>query len=135
MPSDTYLDRIKSRKEKLIKKFEQRVQALKDLVPGDVTMFSIGYDFEPEPHNKILGRILDIKDDNILIEILAAEKIDFKVRNTIMKRGRRSVRQPKKHYPIAIELVKESRTFKFKEVPLLINYAFISEQFKNRYLR
>ena len=79
--------------------------------------------------NTIVGKILGIKDNQLLIQVIAAKEVDYKLRNLESKGFK------KRTYPLPLYLVVGSKTVQIEEVPLYINFKFKSTQFKNRYFK
>lgn len=132
MPSETYLLHLEQKRDKFIRDYELAIQGLKALKIGECTKFRVGLP-EMEGHaNTIVGNVIDIKDGKVIIELIAAEKMDYKMRKIISTRNRLL---KKKTYPVALDYIRSTEPMKLREVPLLINYKYISEKFKNMYLR
>jgi len=79
--------------------------------------------------NAFIGEIMSFKDGEIHIKLLAAREIDHKVRNLSSKAIKRRT------YPLPLWRVTATKEVKKEEVPLYINFKYLSPQFKNKYLR
>jgi hypothetical protein len=79
--------------------------------------------------NTFVGEIMSFKDGEIHIKLLAAREIDYKVR----KLSSRSIKR--RTYPLPIWRITNSKPVNEAQVPLYINFKYLSPQFKNKYLR
>lgn len=80
-------------------------------------------------HNTFIGKIAGLKDRDLIIIVIAAREIDYKIKNLSSKGVK------KRTYPLPLKLITSCKEAKLEEVPLYINFKYISPQFKNRYLK
>ena len=132
MSSDSFIKHLNEEKEKLQRRYEAMAKALKDLAVGEITKFKTGYPGTEDFDNTVVGSIVQLKDGHVLIDLIAADKVDYKMRNII---GTRRRHRRHRRYPIDLSQIKSSSTMEQREVPLLINFNYISPQFKNTYLK
>lgn len=74
--------------------------------------------------NRFIGRMSGMKEDNLSLLLMAAEYTDYKVRKCT------SVKFAKRTYPIYYKDIAKCEVVKQEDLPLYINFAFISPQFK-----
>jgi hypothetical protein len=108
--------------EDLANQHELTAKALRELKHYPITLI------ETED-NAFIGEIMSFKEGEIHIKLLAAKEIDYKVRNL----SNRSIKY--RTYPLPLWRVTSSKEVKSEEVPLYINFKYLSPQFKNKYLR
>lgn len=79
--------------------------------------------------NTIVGRIVGLKENDVLIKVIAAREIDFKMRNLSTKGSK------KRTYPLPLHRIISCKEVMLDEVPLYVNFKYLSPQFKNKYLK
>jgi hypothetical protein len=109
-------------KDMLAEQHEKAAKALRELELAPFLLIETD-------HNYFIGEVCGIKGDNLLIKLLAAREVDHKVRNLRSKSIKRRT------YPLPLCRINSTKVLKEDQVPLYINYKYLSPQFKNRYLR
>ena len=109
-------------KDRLADSYEKAAEVLRNLPIEPIIII--------ETHNNsIIGEIMGLKEEDLLIKVLAARVFDYKIRNLT------SITHKKRTYPIQLWMIVSSNTIEESQIPLYINYKYLSPQFKNRYLR
>jgi len=108
--------------KELAKQHELTAKALRNLKYYPITLI------ETED-NAFVGEIMSFKEGEVHIKLLAAREIDYKVRNLSNKSIKRRT------YPLPLWRVTDTKELKSEEVPLYINFKYLSPQFKNKYLK
>jgi hypothetical protein len=115
-------EELEERREDMIKSHLAAAEALKNLNTGEFTLFVT-------ESNRILGILKGSKDGKFLVMPVAAEYMDYKLRNCEAKNKK------KRTYPIPFHCVLETKPVTREQVPLYLNFKYISQQFKNKFLR
>jgi hypothetical protein len=110
-------------KQQLIEQFQKSAAALEGINAEGVQAF------ETTDGNVIVGEIVGMKYENhqLLIRVIAAKDVDHKLRNLESKAVK------KRTYPLPLYCIVSSKTLEHSQVPLYVNYAYKSTQFKNKY--
>jgi len=110
-------------KDKLAEQWEKEAKILRSIPKAEVYVIEYGENMT------IVGEISDLKEKHLCVKVWAASEIDFKMRNLTSKGIKRRT------YPVHLIGIKNIKGITFDEVPLYVNFKYLSPQFKNRYLR
>lgn len=114
----------------LAKDHEHKAKVLRDLASKLTTgVVEIQTKWSETENHRLIGEVLSIDtQDNIQVRVLAADYIDFKMRNIEAKGFKRRT------YPIHINSIVDVKPVKKEDIPLYINMKYLSTQFKTKYL-
>ena len=110
-------------KDALAEQWEKEAKILKSIPAADVYAIKYGESMT------IIGQITGLKDKHLCVKVWAASEVDYKMRNLSTKGIKRRT------YPVNLIGIREIKGITFEEVPLYVNFKYISPQFKNRFLR
>ena len=88
-----------------------------------------GFNLFETSNNTFIGEVIGVKNNNLIVKIIAARVVNFKIRN-LSKKGFKL-----RTYPLTLSEVISSKVIKNDEVPLYLNFKYLSPQFKNRFLK
>ena len=110
-------------RDRLAGMYERAMNALKNLNVEGIQAL------ETTDGNVIVGMIVGMKSESmeLLVKVIAAKEVDYKLRNLESKGIKRRT------YPLPLHNVVSSKTLEQNQVPLYVNYGFISTQFKNKF--
>ena len=106
----------------LAEQWEKEAKTLRSIPKADIYLIEL-------PGMTIIGEITALKDRHLCVRVWAADKVDYKMRNLCSKGVKRRT------YPAQLWAIKNIKGITYEEVPLYVNFDFISPQFKNRFLK
>ena len=110
------------------KDHEHKAKILREL-DFSTGVMEIATKWSATENHRIIGEITSMDTrDNIQVRVIAADYIDFKMRNIHNKGLKRRT------YPIHINSIVYTKPVKKEDIPLYINMKYLSPQFKNKYL-
>ncbi len=131
------LAQVKKHIYSTISSLEKTIDLIETIVPGDVYLvkhrtyvFGGGRRNKEEVVSGVL-RIEDLKKVSIGVSILAAEKIHYPLNGYVGTNGRLLLGTPALN--IRYNYIESIEVFQCTEAPLVINYAYVSDEFKRLY--